>query len=148
MVSAMKDLENKYPDLAKTVVLGRTHEGRDIVALKLSKGAPGDTSSKTGVVFTGCHHAREWNSADQPLYDAQKILGDYATDPKMQERLNKGEIWMVPVANPDGYTYSRDVDSWWRKNRAPIVDDGCPTTAGYCPTDNKDEPRPKVWEST
>jgi len=135
MVTAMKDLESRYPDLAKTVVLCKTSEGRDLVALKLSKGVNGDTSKKTGVVITGCHHAREWNSAEQPLFDAQKILEGYAKDPKMKERLEKGELWFVPVANPDGYTYSRDHDSWWRKNRTPIIDDGCSTGAeSACPT--------------
>lgn len=133
MVTIMKDLEKKHPDLAKTVVLGKTTEGREIVALKISKGVQGDTSGKVGVVITGCHHAREWNSAEQPLFDAEKILGGYAQDPQMQKRLEKGELWFVPVVNPDGYEYSRETDTWWRKNRTPIIDDGCSTGAeGAC----------------
>jgi carboxypeptidase T len=136
MVADMKALESKYPDLARTVVLGKTAEGREIVGLKLSKGAGGDTSKKTGVVFTGCHHAREWNSAEQPLFMAEKMLSAYASDPKMQQRFEKGEIWAIPVANPDGYTYSREKDTWWRKSRRPITDDGCGTgvEGGVCPT--------------
>ena len=40
-------------------MIGHSVLGRDIVAYKFSEGAQGDTSSKTGIVITGCHHARE-----------------------------------------------------------------------------------------
>jgi carboxypeptidase T len=124
----LKDLEKAYPNLAKMVSLGKTVEGRDIWALKLSKDINSDTSSKTGVVFTGATHAREWASAEVPLYMAQTIL-DNNTDPKNQKRLEQAEIWIIPVANPDGYQYSRTEDTMWRKNRDPITHTGCETNA-------------------
>ena len=117
----MDQLTEQYPELATKVSLGKSAEGRDIWALRLSNGP----EEKTGVVITGCHHAREWMSVEIPLHVARTVLeGD-------RSRLDKGEIWVVPVVNPDGYEYSRDSDAWWRKNRRPVEVDqlGNPSSA-------------------
>ena len=100
----------EHPGLCTKVSLGKSAEGREIWALRISEGE----SEKTGVVITGCHHAREWMSVEIPLHVAKTVLeGD-------RSRLEKGEIWVVPVVNPDGYEHSRNSDSWWRKNRRPV----------------------------
>lgn len=114
-------LTEKYPNLCKKVSLGKSHEGREIWALRISENidAP-ETDNKTGVVITGCHHAREWMSVEIPLHVAHKLLDNYETDPATKTRVQKGDIWIVPVVNPDGYEYSRDHDNWWRKNRRPV----------------------------
>lgn len=36
MVQWMKDIEYHYPSMAKTYSIGRTHEGREIVGIKVS----------------------------------------------------------------------------------------------------------------
>lgn len=119
-------LERTYPNLAERVSLGKTHEGRDIWALKISKGARcEDTKSRTGIVLTGCHHAREWMSVQPPLKVAHELLEGYATNPDMKRRVDNAEIWVVPLVNPDGYEYSRSEDNWWRKNRQPVGQDAC-----------------------
>ncbi|MCL5037384.1 MAG: M14 family metallopeptidase [Chloroflexi bacterium] len=121
----LKALETKYPDLCKRVSLGKTFEGRDIWALKVSKGAQGDTSNKTGVVITGATHAREWPTAEIPLKTAQELVTGYDKDPAMKARLDNAEVWFVPVINPDGFTYSKTESSFWRKNRRPIEKTAC-----------------------
>lgn len=126
MSEQLSQLERTYPNLAEKVSLGKTHEGRDIWALKISKGARcEDTSSKTGIVLTGCHHAREWMSVMPPLRTANDLLAGYASNPDMKRRVDQGEIWVVPIVNPDGYEYSRSEDNWWRKNRGPVGQDAC-----------------------
>lgn len=133
MAAELDQLEHTYPNIAERVSLGKTHEGRDIWALKISKGAHGgaDTSTKTGIVLTGCHHAREWMSVEAPLRIAHELCEGYATDPEMKRRVDQGEIWVVPCVNPDGFEYSRNEDNWWRKNRRPVGADPCgnPTDA-------------------
>jgi len=129
IASELKSLEKKYPELAQVVSLGKTHEGRDIWAIKLSEGIKQDTTSKPGVVFTGATHAREWASMEVPLALAGKLLDGYGKDEAMTGRLKGAEVWIVPVANPDGYEYSRTKYSMWRKNRNPITNTGCPRNA-------------------
>ncbi|MEW6278652.1 MAG: M14 family metallopeptidase [Candidatus Eremiobacterota bacterium] len=122
----LEALERSYPHLARLVSLGKSPEGRDLWALQISKGVRcEDTSKKPGVVITGCHHAREWMSMEAPLHVAHQLLEGYATDPEMRRRVDTGEIWVAPLVNPDGYEYSRNEDSWWRKSRRPVGKDAC-----------------------
>jgi len=126
----MRVLAKKYPENCALISLGKTAEGRDIWALKISSGAQGDTSKKPGVVFTGLHHAREWVTAEEPLYLAKQLLENYNSNPDMKRRVDEAEIWVVPVVNPDGFVYSMEKDPWWRKNRRPLTSEDIPHKGG------------------
>lgn len=102
--------------VARTYIIGSTHEGRDILAVKISDN-PSDAENEPGAIFLGCHHAREWISVEVPLYIAQYLADNYETDAEVKHLVDSCEIWIVPVVNPDGYEYSRTVDRTWRKNR-------------------------------
>jgi len=115
----MKALQAKYPNLCKMESLGKTVEGRDIWALKVSKGAGGDTSEKPGILFTGLTHAREPMGGEVCDYLMRKTVEGYESDPKIKSRVDNAEIWFVPILNPDGYEYARTQNSYWRKNRNP-----------------------------
>lgn len=131
LIRDMDNLAEANPTFVQRAVLGKSAEGRDIVAYKLSEGAQGDTSNKPGVVVTGCHHAREWMTIEAPLRLAHDLLDNLADDPAKQQRLKDAEVWIVPCVNPDGYEYSRSRDNMWRKNRRPLEVDqmGKPTKA-------------------
>ena len=102
--------------IAKTYIIGGTHEGRDIWAVRISDN-PSEDEEEPGAVFLGCHHAREWISVEVPLYIAQYLANNYDTDAEVKHLVDNCEIWIVPVVNPDGYEYSRTTDRMWRKNR-------------------------------
>jgi len=119
-MTQMKDLEKKYPDLAKTVSLGKTAEGREIMALRIGKDGKDDKSNKPGILITGLHHAREWMTLATAQNVATNLLENYGTDEQVKHRVDSAEIWVVPLVNPDGYEYSRSKDSFWRKNRRPV----------------------------
>lgn len=130
----LQEMAVDHPNLCQLQSIGKTPEGRDIWALKISSNAQGDTSQKPGVVFTGNHHAREWMSMEVPLHLADELIHNYDKDPAIKNRVDNAEIWIMPSVNPDGYEYSRTEDSWWRKNRDPITNTECPSDAKSCPT--------------
>lgn len=140
LTERLQDMATDHPDLCQLHSIGKTPEGRDIWALKISSDAQGDTSSKPGVVFTGQHHAREWMSMEVPLHLAEELIHKYDEDPAIKARVDNAEIWIMPSVNPDGYEYSRTEDSWWRKNRNPVTDTECPPNATTCPVDNGRNP--------
>ena len=117
------------PNLVKKEVIGKSAEGRDILAYKITEGAQGDTSNKTGVVITAGTHAREWSTEEAALQFAKDMVAS-DSDPTKKARLQNGEIWVVPSVNPDGYIYSQTDDNMWRKNRRPLEVDqlGKPTS--------------------
>ena len=45
------------------------------------------------------------------------MLDQYSSNPQVANVLDNTEFVVVPVVNPDGYEYSRNVDRFWRKNR-------------------------------
>lgn len=135
VVKKLKQFETEFPNLAKVVKLGATHEGREMLALKITKDAQSDTADKPGIVITGLHHAREWISLEVPLHTAEQMLSGYESNPEMKKRIDNAEIWIVPVVNPDGYEYSRNEYSFWRKNRKPVVADPCGKSTNAIGTD-------------
>ena len=64
----------------------------------------------------GCHHAREWISVEVPYLLAEHLLDAAGVDP-VQRWLQRGEIWVAPMINPDGHEFSRTENRLWRKNR-------------------------------
>ena len=140
---ALKDYEKQYPGLCERVSLGKSSQGREIWALRISEGAnENNRNEKPGVVITGCHHAREWMTVEVPLNTARELLEGYSSSDQGKERLQKGEIWVVPLVNPDGYEYSRNHNNMWRKTRSKVETtmDGEPIkSVGVDPNRNYDD---------
>jgi hypothetical protein len=95
--------------------IGITGEGRPILAVKI--GARDDAPERPNVLYIGAHHAREWISAEMALRLIAYLADSLPATPAGAALLAQRDVWVVPVANPDGYQYSFDVDRLWRKNR-------------------------------
>jgi hypothetical protein len=125
-------LAGEHPDIARVVNLGQSYEGRQVFALKVSKNPELNDSTKPDVLITGCYHAREWISVEPPVYFANQLVNGYATDDSMKYLVDRLQIWIVPIVNPDGLAYSQgsandrlDSVRLWRKNRRPVSIEGC-----------------------
>ena len=136
-LAEFKSLAAAHPDLAWYTKLGSSFEGREIFALKISKNALVDDVSKPDVLITGLHHAREWISVESPVYFANRLLSTYATDDSIRYLVDRLQIWIVPIVNPDGLTYTQnspndqmDPIRLWRKNRRPTTSGSCPSAVG------------------
>lgn len=111
----MDGLSEAHPGMVHKVKIGTTAEGRDLLAYRIGKGPEGE---KPGVLVVGGHHAREWAGNGAVTESVEKLLGGYDSDPEMKEKVDGLEMWFMPMANPDGYEYSRNADPDWRKNRS------------------------------
>ena len=109
-------LETAYPQIAKVYELGESVEKRKIFAIKISDSVAIE-QDEAEILFVGGHHAREWISVDVPFLLAKHLLEKYNSDPAIRSLVNNGEIWIIPLLNPDGHQYSVDNDRLWRKNR-------------------------------
>lgn len=111
----MDNLAKDHPGLVHKVKLGETAEGRGLYAYRVGNGPEGE---KPGVLVVGGQHAREWAGNGAVTEAVEKLLNGYSSDPSMAEKVNGLEMWFMPMANPDGYEYSRNADPDWRKNRS------------------------------
>ena len=116
--SKMDQLSVDHPGLVHKHKLGETTEGRGLYAYRIGKGPEGE---KPGVLVVGGQHAREWAGNGAVTSAVEKLLTGYGSDPEMAEKVDGLEMWFVPMANPDGYEYSRNADPDWRKNRTRHV---------------------------
>ncbi|MDD3642905.1 MAG: M14 family zinc carboxypeptidase, partial [Candidatus Krumholzibacteria bacterium] len=121
MMAELSALASAFPLLARLDTIGTSHEGRLLVAIKISDQAAMD-EDEPEVFIMGCHHARELMSVEIPLMLAQYLLGGYGTNPQITDLVDGREVWIAPMINPDGHVYvennnSGDWWTWWRKNR-------------------------------
>jgi hypothetical protein len=119
--SELKALESAYPRTVKLFTIGTSLEGRHIYAAKISH-TPEQDEDEAGILFLGCHHAREWISVEVPLLLARYLAESAETDATVRDLVGRSEVWIVPLVNPDGLEYSIDVYRYWRKNRRANAD--------------------------
>jgi hypothetical protein len=122
--AAMVTLNTTYPALTQIRTIGTSIEGRAIKALLISTTPTTEDPAKGDVVFVGCHHAREWISVEMALHVADELLARRSTDPELAADIDRLQIWIVPVLNPDGYAYTAAPmgNRYWRKNRRDNLD--------------------------
>lgn len=101
------------PDRVSEVEVGLSLEGRLIRGIRITN--PG-ADDRPVVVVQSCQHAREWVSVMSTLFAAEQFA-TAAEGTELDVLLDQVELVVVPVANPDGYVYSWEVDRFWRKNR-------------------------------
>lgn len=113
----LRAIARRYPQIAQLHVLGQTHEGRDILAIRLTQGVRGRRlGSRPAVLYQGTTHAREWISTEVTRRLMWWYINGFPTNKTVHDILKTSELWFVPVVNPDGYQYTFDVERLWRKN--------------------------------
>lgn len=111
----LKALRKRYPALTQFYTLGKSLEGRDILALKISTDAAKQDANKPAVLFDAMHHAREVMTPEVPLDIAETLLAN-ANDVHVKQWLDNLQIWVVPMLNVDGNNRVWTEDRMWRKN--------------------------------
>ncbi len=112
----LHDLQIAFPAIAKVFNLGQSLENRNIWAIKISDNVAQE-EDEPEALFMGGHHAREWISIDVPFLFAKYLLENYDTDANIRNYIDNGQIWIIPMVNPDGHQYSVTNNRMWRKNR-------------------------------
>lgn len=115
------------PGLAKVVSIGKTVQGKDILAVKVTKNArQARDGSKPSVLYMSNQHAREWITPEMTRRLMHYYLDNYGKDQRVTQLVDSTEMWFVLSANPDGYdfTHTPDGDRLWRKNMRDNNGDG------------------------
>lgn len=108
----LRGLAKRYPKLISLQRLGKTHLGREILAIRIAKGK--NLRNRPAILLTGSHHASEMTSTEhcyRIIYALLKYPKKYAT------MLANHTIWVVPLVNPDGAFFFWNVSTkMGRKN--------------------------------
>ncbi|XP_042887711.1 carboxypeptidase A1-like [Penaeus japonicus] len=103
----LREINSTHSPRISVTSIGKSVEGRDIWMVHVRSGGCAQGKS----VYLECGiHAREWISPAVCLH----ILSKLAVMCGVTRTFN---VYLVPMANPDGYIYSWETNRMWRKNR-------------------------------
>uniref|UniRef100_A0A8D3DQT7 Peptidase M14 domain-containing protein n=1 Tax=Scophthalmus maximus TaxID=52904 RepID=A0A8D3DQT7_SCOMX len=123
----MEDVERGNPELVSSAVYGHTVEGRNITLLKL--GLDNSEGREKKLMWVDCGiHAREWIAPAFCQWFVKEIVHTYKTNEKLEQMLQNLDVYVTPVINVDGYTFTWANDSTrlWRKSRSlPLQGSNC-----------------------
>ncbi|MER5808412.1 M14 family metallopeptidase [Streptomyces sp. NPDC002033] len=110
----------QYPGIMSKQVIGKSYEGRNLYAIKISDNVATD-EAEPEVLFTAHQHAREHLTVEMALYLIKELGSKYGNEARVTNMVNSREIWIIPDLNPDGGEYDIATGSYrsWRKNRQP-----------------------------
>jgi carboxypeptidase T len=112
----LQDVHGRFPEITKLKVIGKSLEGRDIWAIKISENPGKEVASKPVILFNSMHHAREVMTPEVAIDIIDYLTQRYNSDDRVTNWVNRNEIWVIPMFNVDGNQKVWDADSMWRKN--------------------------------
>ena len=100
----MQSFPKLYPSLCSLDTIGTSINGKLVLALKISDN-PAVDEDKPAVFYTSTMHGDETGGFILMLHLADYLLKNYNLDARVKNLIDNLEIWINPLANPDG-TYN------------------------------------------
>ncbi len=114
-VDIMYQFEANYPDLCKIVNIGITVEGRKLLFAKITDNvSTGEAEPR--FMYTSTMHGDETGGYVLMLHLIDYLLTNYGSDNAITNLVTNSEIWINPLANPDG-TFAMGNSSVWGATR-------------------------------
>ncbi|XP_059567778.1 carboxypeptidase A1 [Myotis daubentonii] len=117
----MDMLVAEHPQLVSKLQIGKTYEGRPIYVLKFSTGG----NNRPAIWIDTGIHSREWVTQASGIWFAKKITQDYGQNPAFTAILDKMDIFLEIVTNPDGFAFTHSKNRLWRKTRSITAGSSC-----------------------
>ena len=111
METILQDLETQSgsltPDVFSLQIIGYSHLGNPIYAVKFSDNPDQEEDNEPDVVIDGGIHSNEWISSESVINFIQYLFDVYYDDghadhSEVVNLVNNFEIWLIPMINPDG----------------------------------------------
>ena len=98
----LRQIEAKYPDLARVSSIGRSFKGQDLWVVELTNRKIKTPGEKPGYYIDGGVHAGELAGSEMVLYLIWHYTSNYGKDPAVTELLDTRTLYLRPKFNPDG----------------------------------------------
>ncbi len=100
-VQMMQLFAQNYPDICVLDTIGQTQEGRLLLALKITDN-PHQRENEPEFFYTSTMHGDETTGFIAMLRLIDSLLTGYGHNSRITNLVNNIEIWINPLANPDG----------------------------------------------
>jgi hypothetical protein len=105
--SIMQSFVSLYPSICRLDTIGTTNYGKLVLALKISDN-PVTDENEPETFYSSTIHGDETGGFILMLRLADYLLKNYNTSSKVRNLVDNLEIWINPLANPDGTYKNRD----------------------------------------
>ena len=126
VVEALRALNKAYPALTTLETVGRSEEGRAIMALTVNNPKTGAALDKPALYVDGNMHGNEIQGGEISLYLLDYLLGNYGRNAEVTSLVDRICVYVVPVVNVDGrhhFFADANTPSSNRGLRIPVDDD-------------------------
>ena len=103
-IEMMNQFVADYPDMCELVSIGSSTEGRDLLFIHINNNL-GEIQDEPQFMYTSTMHGDEVTGYVLMLRYIQYLLQNYGTAPEVTHLVDNIDIWINPLANPDG-TYA------------------------------------------
>jgi hypothetical protein len=103
----MESFAQHYPDQCVLHEFGTTVEGRKLLAVKVSDN-PAIDESEPVFLYTSTIHGDEGTGYMLMLRLIDSLLTSYNSNNTIKQLVDKTEIWINPLFNPDGFYFASD----------------------------------------
>lgn len=100
-------LAKDHSDIARIHSLGQSLEGRDLIAIEISKNVRKRTLLKPMFKYIANMHGDETIGRELLIYLAQYLLNNYNKIPEVTQLVDTTDIFLMPSMNPDGFERSK-----------------------------------------
>jgi len=105
-IDMMEHFQSLYPDICRIYEIGTTVMGRKILCAKITGLA--DVFFKPRIFLTSTMHGNEPAGYVMMLCLIDYLLSEYGINPQITNIMDNHEIWINPLANPDGTYWAGD----------------------------------------
>lgn len=141
-VSMMYQFATDYPSLCQVHNIGFSVQGRQLLYVRISDNVA-IQEDEPEVMYTSTMHGDETTGYILCLRLIDSLLSTYGTDARITDMVDEMEIWINPLANPDGTYWSGDhTVSGARRYNANSVD----LNRNYPDPDDGQHPDGNSWQ--
>lgn len=116
ILAFFESLRTANPVFVSRTQIGTTVNGEAMWAYRFGRPLQQGSLPINNIVVEGLIHAREWITGSAVMHIAKQcVLG--LTTPQPTQFLPNQAVWIIPMANPDGYRFTWASNRLWRKNR-------------------------------
>jgi 5-hydroxyisourate hydrolase-like protein (transthyretin family) len=141
-IAMMNQFASMYPSLCTIIDAGTTTQGRKILFAKISDNVS-TREPEPQFMFSSSMHGDEITAYVLMLRLIDSLLTSYGSDPRITNLINNVEIWINPLANPDGtYRSGNHTVSGAIRGNALLVD----INRNFPDPQNGPHPDGKAWQ--
>jgi murein tripeptide amidase MpaA len=103
VMTHMKELAAKYPNIVQLSQYGQSSEGLPLMVLKVSDEVATD-ETEPKIMLDAATHGDEVITVEVLLGILDEIVTGYGKDKRMTDLVNNSQLFVIPVVNPDGFS--------------------------------------------